>query len=370
MPDADPQADQPDISVGQAVGALAGAAKGGIASLWNRTRPALGVGAGLVGTGATGVYRYLLTDTPVHKFNETLQIRRNTASEFNDAVEHLEEAHSDAVAKLDELGRLEIEVMDNQIRRFVRAFERVKNVELIELDANGTPARDDVPQLNLDDFDFGAVDAGRALIAGGGSAAIVGAASWAAVTGLAAASTGTAISSLSGAAATNAALAWFGGGSIASGGLGMSAGAVVLGGIAAAPAILAGGFILDRKAAAEREGAHTAAAEAALQVETIRLEQRAAEAVGASAANLHTTLRRLQAVLLGEVAFTELLVARETDYRAYNAEERGRLMTTTNLVKLTKDVMDVPLFDEAGALSDESADVIAYAETALQDVAP
>ena len=45
------------------------------------------------------------------------------------------------------------------------------------------------------------------------------------------ASTGTAISTLSGAAATNATLAWLGGGAIAAGGLGMTAGVVVLGGV-------------------------------------------------------------------------------------------------------------------------------------------
>ena len=42
------------------------------------------------------------------------------------------------------------------------------------------------------------------------------------------ASTGTAISSLSGAAATNAALAWLGGGAIAAGGGGMAAGEAIL----------------------------------------------------------------------------------------------------------------------------------------------
>ena len=49
---------------------------------------------------------------------------------------------------------------------------------------------------------------------------------------LAAASTGTAISTLHGAAATNATLAWLGGGSIASGGGGVAAGTAVLEGIA------------------------------------------------------------------------------------------------------------------------------------------
>lgn len=57
------------------------------------------------------------------------------------------------------------------------------------------------------------------------------------------ASTGTAISSLSGVAATNAATAWLGGGALAAGGGGMAAGTVVLttipivGGVVAASAI-------------------------------------------------------------------------------------------------------------------------------------
>lgn len=58
---------------------------------------------------------------------------------------------------------------------------------------------------------------------------------WGVVSIVGAASTGTAISSLSGVAATNATLAWFGGGSLAAGGAGMAGGFWVLGGIIAAP---------------------------------------------------------------------------------------------------------------------------------------
>ena len=61
------------------------------------------------------------------------------------------------------------------------------------------------------------------------------------------ASTGTAISSLSGAAATNATLAWFGGGSLASGGGGMALGSLVLGGVALGSALMVGGFIVAEK---------------------------------------------------------------------------------------------------------------------------
>ena len=54
------------------------------------------------------------------------------------------------------------------------------------------------------------------------------------------ASTGTAISSLSGVAATNATLAWLGGGTLAAGGLGMAGGAIVLGAICIGGAVGAG----------------------------------------------------------------------------------------------------------------------------------
>ena len=57
------------------------------------------------------------------------------------------------------------------------------------------------------------------------------------VASLGTASTGTAISTLSGAAATKATLAWLGGGTLAAGGLGVAGGAVVLGVLCAGGAL-------------------------------------------------------------------------------------------------------------------------------------
>lgn len=64
------------------------------------------------------------------------------------------------------------------------------------------------------------------------------------VSTFATASTGTAISTLSGAAATNATLAWFGGGAIAAGGGGTALGATILTGGTAAVVIAAGAGIM------------------------------------------------------------------------------------------------------------------------------
>ncbi|MGE6359792.1 hypothetical protein [Psychrobacter glacincola] len=79
---------------------------------------------------------------------------------------------------------------------------------------------------------------GVALIQGttvGGLAAV---GSWTLVSMFGSASTGTAIASLSGVAAHNSILAWFGGGAIAAGGGGMAAGTLTLGAIAVVPIVL------------------------------------------------------------------------------------------------------------------------------------
>lgn len=86
--------------------------------------------------------------------------------------------------------------------------------------------------------------------AAGGTVAgtTVGLGSWTAVSLLGSASTGVAIGSLHGVAATNAALAWFGGGSLATGGLGMAGGAFVLGGLVLLPMIGVSAWVSHRKA--------------------------------------------------------------------------------------------------------------------------
>jgi len=61
------------------------------------------------------------------------------------------------------------------------------------------------------------------------------------------ASTGTAIGSLTGVAATNATLAWLGGGSLAAGGMGMAGGMAVLGGAIMGPVIAVMGYSAAKK---------------------------------------------------------------------------------------------------------------------------
>jgi len=88
---------------------------------------------------------------------------------------------------------------------------------------------------------------------------------------LASASTGTAISTLGGAAATNATLAWLGGGSLAVGGGGMALGTAVLGGIVAGPLVAVAGFVMDSKAEKNLTEAHEYTSEIDIKIEKMRL---------------------------------------------------------------------------------------------------
>ena len=102
---------------------------------------------------------------------------------------------------------------------------------------------------------------GTALIQGttvGGLAAV---GSWTLVSMFGSASTGTAIASLSGIAAHNSILAWFGGGAIAAGGGGMAAGTITLGAIAIIPVVLISSY-----------KTHSSAKELDIKTEKIKVE--------------------------------------------------------------------------------------------------
>lgn len=79
---------------------------------------------------------------------------------------------------------------------------------------------------------------GVVLIQGTAIGGLAAVGSWTLVSMFGSASTGTAIASLSGVAAHNSILAWFGGGALAAGGGGMAAGTVALGAIVALPIVL------------------------------------------------------------------------------------------------------------------------------------
>lgn len=153
---------------------------------------------------------------------------------------------------LEELGRVRLTALHNTIGRFIECLKALnQGAKIKEYEFLNEVEIDPGHIKEMEQLDMEVGDALKVLAVGGSFAAVGVAATpalvTAAVTSMCAASTGTAIATLSGAAAQNAVLAWLGGGAIASGGGGMAAGTVVMGaltgGVAVGAAILAAGSL-------------------------------------------------------------------------------------------------------------------------------
>jgi len=192
---------------------------------------------------------------PGHKANE---LAKAAQERYERALEQLKRDEAVTNKLAEEYGKVQLNVIKDTIGRFVVFIESIgrKASESEKRILEGM----DFSIQQIQEYKAAAIGAEKYFMAGAKSAGAAAAGYGGAIgvaTSIGAASTGTAISSLSGAAATNAMVAWFGGGAIAAGGGGMAAGVWVLGGITAFPALAIGGFF----AAREGEKAMTKAKE-------------------------------------------------------------------------------------------------------------
>ena len=182
---------------------------------------------------------------------------------YESAVENLKKDEATTNRLAERYGDIQLHVMTTTVKRFIKFLENsgrktsesdkkiLEGINFSVQQINEYKAA----TMNAESYLGGAVKSATAATAGYSGAIGI-------ATSIGAASTGTAISSLSGAAAWNATLAWFGGGAIAAGGGGMAVGAIVLGSITVVPALAIGGFF----AAREGEKAMTKAREYEAQV--------------------------------------------------------------------------------------------------------
>ena len=151
-----------------------------------------------------------------------------TGKQYDEAYAYVSMAGEGLLAKRQEAVIIieDVESLVNSIARHPKSFETDIREINIEKEQFKTAIEYGIEQRKA--LELSAKSAGAGVAAG---AAVAGmaptAAMWVATT-FGTASTGTAISALSGAAATNAALAWLGGGALAAGGGGMAAGHALL----------------------------------------------------------------------------------------------------------------------------------------------
>jgi hypothetical protein len=224
--------------------------------------------------------------------------------------------------------------------------------------------------IEMKTVDMKASQAAKVLAVGGGFAAVglIGtpAAVTAAVTAFATASTGTAISTLSGAAATNAVLAWLGGGAIAAGGGGIAAGAAVMtaltAGATAGLAVIAVGTLASAFYARKNTESEKYLAEIKEWAAETEQSWVALNAVKARVLELHHLTEELEA------RAKLLLVRMEPFVDSFDPQNQSQLETfqqTAIAIKSMSELAQTPILDEEGNISQAANLVIAKTEKVL-----
>lgn len=308
----------------------------------------IAMGATGVGIGAKGGY----DQHRASKLNKDSNRRAENASV------RLEGLRQKCSKSLQDLGDEKIAVLNGSVTSFVDSFSKLKNVDfagsegLNELSKIRMGSKEFAEMKELTRFSSSLLQGSAAGVTGGALTAF---GAYSAATSLATASTGTAIASLHGVAATNATLAWFGGGSLAAGGAGMAGGVAVLGGIVAAPALLCMGMIVGAKAGKNLENAR---ANAYMTNEICEeLENGSAEciAIRRRCYMFYNLLARLDAYLTPLVYAMENIIKTEgVDYSSYSDQSKKVIASAAATVTSIKAVLDTPILNDDGALSDDS----------------
>lgn len=285
--------------------------------------------AGAVGVGS-GIHGAKKMNDANNKMKEAE--RRDKANQ-----KRVEEHNIITSRAMDKLGKHEMTILAS-FKTFSELFERLHNKPSFKTIKIGEYTLPQFDRQKIEDASVGA----SVLLGGLGGAALgtagafaASGATTAAVMALGTASTGTAISTLSGVAATNATLAALGGGSVAAGGGGMALGTMVLGGATLGVGLLIGGLIFSIS------GSHIKGkAEKALQ-QVIENERKGKQIVQylkelkVIADRYDTALMRVNAVYERNLkAFQGFMYAYENEHIDWNMLKDSQKIIVENVVLL------------------------------------
>lgn len=301
-------------------------------------------------------------------------IDHNDAKDINDTAESLVnkanrkvEQHRQTTNKvLEDYGQRKLRAFNGVVADFIDTFGRLKNVDLVQSPELEKLESGDFSNTTLTGLrqDYQALkDAGLGLGAGLGSGAALAFGAYNGTMLLGAASTGTAISSLSGVAATNATLAWLGGGSLAAGGYGMAGGMMVLGGIVASPALAIFGHILGSKGETALNNARSNMEQARTIHDEAELMAGKLQAVEQITALANKTFSAVSSRLRRAVHDMKLAIDNSGEnFQDLSAEEKQTVFSSVKFAQLLKAMIDTAILDQDGNL-------VLSTEKRVQDIA-
>lgn len=316
--------------------------------------PLLFIGIGAA-AGAFGVGKSIKAGVDQKEANETNEFANDI---IKSASRKIETCRKNCGTAIDNLGKCKIQILDESVKPFIAEFEKLNHVELSE-----SQGLNELQKMVLDQKNFTELkelqSMATSMVGGLASGAMAGAltafGAYGAAGALATASTGTAIASLSGAAATNATLAFFGGGSLAVGGLGMAGGTAVLGGLVAGPALAVLGIVVGSKASANLDKAYSNLSKASKFQEEMNTASTLCIGIRKRAAMFSRFLVSLNSIfepLIYEL--TQIIKNRGTDFRKFSDDEKKIVAEAMAMAGAIKSILDTPILNEEGNLTPES----------------
>ncbi|OPG67612.1 sortase [Helicobacter pylori] len=277
-----------------------------------------------------------------------------------EATKKAESAESDCRRAFMRLGKKKLHVLSHTVSNFLDHFHRLnrsriiigtKDTDMQDIQKQVLDARKITNQYReVDFFDVSGAVAGSAI---GGVLAAYGA--YAGVGMLASTAGGVAIAELSGVAATNATLAWLGGGALSVGGFGMVGGMAVLGGLLAAPALAILGAISASKMEEKLENAKAyysqvekAAKEADVVIDNLQAVRKMAD--------LFTRQITKFDVLFFSLSQDAIATMKKHNYDTsrYNQKEKDQLCVTVSTLMTLSAFLKVSIMDKHQKLTEKA----------------
>ncbi|WP_187845573.1 glycine zipper family protein [Helicobacter pylori] len=279
-----------------------------------------------------------------------------------EATKKAESAESDCRRAFMRFGEKKLHVLSHTVSNFLDHFHRlnrsriiIEGINMQDIQGQVSDARKITNQYReVDFFDVSGAVAGSAI---GGMLAAYGA--YAGVGMLASTAGGVAIAELSGVAATNATLAWLGGGALSVGGFGMVGGMAVLGGLVAGPALAILGFFSTSKMEEKLDDAkaYYSQVEAASKKADVMIDDlRSVEKMAKLFTRQITKFDALFFSLAQEAIAT--MKKHNYDTSRYNQKEKDQLCVTVSTLSTLSAFLKVSIMDEHQKLNEKAQNAL------------
>lgn len=339
--------------------------------------PFLIAGAAAV-AGTTGIVKGAKA---IHNNEEAKELIEKASTLCETAKRNFESQKDKTSRGLKKLGDVKIKAWSKGMESFVTEFGYFKNVQMdesLDLRTNLRYSGDDEPECKLVNMQNAALTAKEIIKIGAvsiGAGAVVGIAAYGGAMMFGKASTGIALSALSGAAAKNATLAWFGGGAIKAGGLGMAGGKLLLGGVVVAPVLAVAGFVMEAKSKEKLANARMVYAEAeesASKIDTMTAYLKGIYDVSSDYGEFIGKFgRKFQPFVdeLKRIRSTKQVDENgKIDFNSLTEAEQKTLHLAWLMSQIYYQLLTAPILTESGDITAEAKPALADAQRALKDL--